>query len=172
MAKDRCISTDVLMNDNFMSLPNSAKVLYIYFNQNTDNLGFVDNLASIMAITKEKPKDLQLLIEKEYIIQVKDWLYLETHFRLNNKNLRPERGKKSRFTKYLEDYEVDESDMYVLSENCRQIADKLPTFCPKNSEQSKVKENKVKEINLKERNIKESIIDSPDELRAFMRGQL
>lgn len=172
MAKDRCISTDVLMNDNFMSLPNSAKVLYIYFNQNTDNLGFVDNLASIMAITKAKPKDLQLLIEKEYIIQVKDWLYLETHFRLNNKNLRPERGKKSRFTKYLEDYEVDESDMYVLSEKCRQNVGNLSAICPKNSEQSKVKENKVKEINLKERNIKESIIDSPDELRAFMRGQI
>lgn len=132
MAKDRCISSDVLMNDNFMSLPNSAKVLYVYFNQNTDNLGFVDNLASIMAMTKAKPKDLEILIEREYIHKVKDWLYLEVHFRLNNKNLRPERGKKSRFQKLFDDLFIeDDRGMYVVKPpaDLRQIDGKMPTNC-------------------------------------------
>lgn len=173
MAKDRCISSDVLMNDNFMSLPNSAKVLYIYFNQETDNLGFVDNLASIMAMTKAKPKDLQMLIEKEYIIKVKDWLYLETHFRLNNKNLRPERGKRSRFEKYLDGFTVDNNGMYRIADNltekCRQNADNLPTFCGFTPEQSKVKENKVKENKLKELNI--THISTEAELKNFLRGE-
>lgn len=164
MAKDRCISSDVLMNDNFMSLPNSAKVLYVYFNQNTDNLGFVDNLASIMAMVKAKPKDLQLLMEREYIYKVKDWLYLEVHFRLNNKNLRPERGKKSRFQKLFDDLFIeDDRGMYVekMADICRQNADKMPTISGFLAEQnkSKVKENKSIKINTKE------------ELKLVMRGE-
>ena len=150
MAKDRCISSDVLMNDNFISLPNSAKILYVYFNQATDNLGFVDSLATVMASVKAKPRDLQLLIEREYIIQIKEWLYLEVHFRLNNKNLRPERGKKSRFGKYLVDFEIDDQDMYVRK--CRQNADNLPTNCGFLAEQNKVKENKVNESKVNQSN--------------------
>lgn len=176
MGKDRCISSDVLMNDNFMSLPNSAKVLYIYFNQETDNLGFVDNLASIMAITKAKPKDLELLIEREYIIKVKDWLYLETHFRLNNKNLRPERGKKSRFEKiFHEEFEEDERGMYCrqnadkMTEKCRQNADNLPTNCGFLA--NKVKENKVKENKVNQFNINQDNPNTADELKAMLRGQ-
>lgn len=176
MGKDRCISSDILMNDNFMSLPNSAKVLYIYFNQETDNLGFVDNLASIMAITKAKPKDLELLIEREYIIKVKDWLYLETHFRLNNKNLRPERGKKSRFEKiFHENFEEDERGMYCrqnadkMSEKCRQNAGNLPTNCGFLA--NKVKENKVKENKVNQFNINQDNPNTADELKAFLRGQ-
>lgn len=176
MAKDRCISSDILMNDNFMSLPNSAKVLYVYFNQETDNLGFVDNLSSIMAMTKSKQKDLDLLIEREYIVQIKDWLYLETHFRLNNKNLRPERGKRSRFAKHLEGFEVDDNGIYriadKMTENCRQIVGKMSEKCPKNSEQSKVKENKVKENKINQSKLDLSHISTSDELKQFFRGEL
>lgn len=148
MSKVRCISSDILENDNFNTLPNTAKLLYIYFNQETDNLGFVDNLNIVLSKSKAKRKDLELLIQREYIIQIKDWLYLEVHFRLNNKNLRPERGAKSRFTKYLDGFEVDEArGMYVvkLPTNCRQNDDKTTANCRENSEQNKVKENKLKE---------------------------
>ena len=174
MAKDRCISSDILMNDNFMSLPNSSKILYVYFNQETDNLGFVDNLESIMRTVKAKPKDLQLLIDREYIIKVKDWLYLETHFRMNNKNLRPERGKRSRFEKHLEEFELNDCGMY-----CRKNDGKMSAKCRQNvgvtPEQSKVKENKVKESNLLEENTKEETtglthIGSVDALKSFLRG--
>ena len=176
MGKDRCISSDVLMNDNFMSLPNSAKILYVYFNQETDNLGFVDNLTSIMAYSKAKPKDLQLLVEREYIYKVKDWLYLEVHFRLNNKNLRPERGKKSRFQKIFdEEFTEDERGMYCrkiadkMTENCRQIDDKMPTNCGFLADN--IKENQVKEKKLTEN--KDSIrISTAEELRQHIRGQI
>lgn len=168
MSKVRCISSDILENDNFTSLPMSAKMLYVYINNETDNLGFIDNMDIIVAKAKAKKKDIQLLIDREYLYKVKDWLYLEVHFRLNNKNLRPERGAKSRFGKYLDDYELDEERGMYLPTNCRQIADKMPTNCPKNSEQYKVKENKVKENNINQSND----INTVEGLRELMRGSL
>ena len=168
MSKVRCISSDILENDNFTSLPMSAKMLYVYINNETDNLGFIDNMDIIVAKAKAKKKDIQLLIDREYLYKVKDWLYLEVHFRLNNKNLRPERGAKSRFGKYLDDYELDEERGMYLPTNCRQNADKMPTNCPKNSEQYKVKENKVKESNINQSNS----ISTVEGLREFMRGSL
>lgn len=168
MSKVRCISSDILENDNFTSLPMSAKMLYVYINNETDNLGFIDNMDIIVAKAKAKKKDIQLLIDREYLYKVKDWLYLEVHFRLNNKNLRPERGAKSRFGKYLDEYELDEERGMYLPTNCRQNADKMPTNCPKNSEQYKVKENKVKESNINQSNS----INTVEGLRDFMRGSL
>ena len=168
MSKVRCISSDILENDNFTSLPMSAKMLYVYINNETDNLGFIDNMDIIVAKAKAKKKDIQLLIDREYLYKVKDWLYLEVHFRLNNKNLRPERGAKSRFGKYLDDYELDEERGMYLPTNCRQIADKMPTNCPKNSEQSNIKENKVKETNINQSNS----INTAEGLRNYMRGSL
>lgn len=168
MSKVRCISSDILENDNFTSLPMSAKMLYVYINNETDNLGFIDNMDIIVAKAKAKKKDIQLLIDREYLYKVKDWLYLEVHFRLNNKNLRPERGAKSRFGKYLDEYELDEERGMYLPTNCRQNADKMPINCPKNSEQYKVKENKVKETNINQSNS----INTVEGLRELMRGSL
>lgn len=168
MPKVRCISSDILENDNFTSLPMSAKMLYVYINNETDNLGFIDNMDIIVAKAKAKKKDIQLLIDREYLYKVKDWLYLEVHFRLNNKNLRPERGAKSRFGKYLDKYELDEERGMYLPTNCRQNDDKMPTNCPKNSEQYKVKENKVKENNINQSNS----INTVEGLRELMRGSL
>ncbi len=168
MAKVRCISSDILENDNFTSLPMSAKMLYVYINNETDNLGFIDNMDIVVAKSKSKRKDIDLLIQREFLYQIKDWLYLEAHFRLNNKNLRPERGAKSRFGKYLDGFELDEERGMYLPTKCRQNADNLTTIQPKNSEQYKVKENKVKENNIKE----SKRIEDIDTLKRALRGMM
>lgn len=168
MAKVRCISSDILENDNFTSLPMSAKMLYVYINNETDNLGFIDNMDIVVAKSKSKRKDIDLLIQREFLYQIKDWLYLEAHFRLNNKNLRPERGAKSRFGKYLDDFELDEERGMYLPTKCRQNDDNLTTIQPKNSEQYKVKENKVIENNIKE----SKRIEDIDTLKRALRGMM
>lgn len=168
MAKVRCISSDILENDNFTSLPMSAKMLYVYINNETDNLGFIDNMDIVVAKSKSKRKDIDLLIQREFLYQIKDWLYLEAHFHLNNKNLRPERGAKSRFGKYLDGFELDEERGMYLPSKCRQNAGNLTTIQPKNSEQYKVKENKVIENNIKE----SKRIEDIDTLKRALRGMM
>ena len=163
--KTRCISEAVLYNDNFIDLPSSSKALYIYINQKTDDRGFCDEVKSIMRTLGSKPRDLQLLIDREYIIQVKEWLYLEVHFNINNKNLRKDRLKESRFEKYLDDYEVDESGMYKMTTNCNQMT----TNCNQMTPQYNITKDNITKDNYKERQEKE--IDSVEDLRSFLRGQ-
>lgn len=123
MAGTRCISNDILYNDNFVSLPSSAKILYVYINSQTDDKGFIDTMASIMRMVSARQPDLKALIDRKYIIKINDWLYLEKHFFLNNKGLRKERLK-SRYDEYLEAYELKDNGVYTLRANVRQMSDK------------------------------------------------
>lgn len=163
--KTRCISEAVLYNDNFIDLPSSSKALYIYINQKTDDRGFCDEVKSIMRSLGSKPRDLQLLIEREYVIQVKEWLYLEVHFNINNKNLRKDRLKESRFEKYLDDFEVDESGMYKLTTNRNQMTTNGVNLTP----QYNITKPNITKVNYKERQEKE--IESVSELKSYLRGQ-
>lgn len=157
--KRRCLSDAILCNDNFMTLPNSAKILYIYINQKTDDKGFCDEVVSIMGALKSKKSDLMVLIEREYLIQVKPWLFLETHFWINNKNLRKDRISPSRFEKHLKEYDLDERGQYVvnLTPNDNQMTSNGVKMTPQDNI-NKDKINKDKLIN----NINNSGL--PDEL--------
>lgn len=163
--KMRCISEAVLYNDNFIDLPSSSKALYIYINLKTDDRGFCDEVKSIMRTLGSKPRDLQLLIDREFLIPVKEWLYLEAHFWMNNKNLRKDRLKESRFEKYLDDFQVDESGMYRLTTNCNH----LTSNCGEMTHQYNIIKTNIIKDNYKERQEKE--IDSVADLKSFLRGQ-
>ena len=115
MAGNRCISNDILLNDNFVRLPATAKILYVYINANTDDKGFCDNVTSIMRIVSARQPDLTALLASRYLIKITDWLYLEKHFFLNNKGLRKERLK-SRYDEYLEPYTIKDG-RYTLADN-------------------------------------------------------
>lgn len=120
----RCISNAILYNDNFVRLPASAKILYVYINNQTDDKGFCDNVASIMRTVNARSQDLHNLIEKRFVIKINDWLYLEKHFFINNKGLRADRLKASRYEEYLKDYRLKENGAYTLATNCQPIDDK------------------------------------------------
>lgn len=168
--KVRCISDAVLHNDNFIDLPSSSKALYVYINQATDDRGFCDEVKTIMRMLGAKPKDLQILIDREYLIKVKDWLYLEVHFKINNKNLREDRLKESRFEEYLKDFEIVGADkngkggMYVLRQNVVKPRQN-DAECRPNITKDNITEDNIN----KERYKKE--IESTDDLKKFLRGQ-
>ena len=119
MARRRCISNDILYNDNFVKLPASSKILYVYINNQTDDKGFCDNVASIMRTVNARSQDLHNLICKGYVLQINDWLYLVKHFYLNNKGLRADRVKVSRYEEYLKDYTLKENGAYTLTTDCQ-----------------------------------------------------
>lgn len=166
--KTRCVSEATLYNDNFIDLPSSSKILYVYINQKTDDKGFCDEVKSIMRTLGSKPKDLALLIERGYIIEVRPWLYLETHFNINNKNLRKDRIKASRFEKHLENYTL-EGGMWVLRTNDNQ----LPTNGDKLTPQYNITKDNITKHNITKLNLTEdNDFDSIAEYKSYLRGQL
>ena len=157
----RCISNEILYNDNFVRLPATAKILYVYINSQTDDKGFCDNVASIMRTVNARSQDLHKLIEKRFVIQINDWLYLEKHFFINNKGLRADRLKDSRYEEYLKDYTIKENGAYTLATNCQNLS----TNCQPNDAPTKLN---ITKPNLTKPNTKE--IETAADLKAALRG--
>lgn len=157
--KTRCISEAILYNDNFITLPATAKALYIYINQKTDDKGFCDEVASIMRTLCAKPKDLQALIDRHFIIKLEDWLYLEKHFWINNRNLRKDRLKPSRYEEYLGKYEVKENGSYTVV--------KLQPNDDKMTQIDTLTKHNITKHNITEPNC----INSVEELNNILRGK-
>lgn len=175
MAKYRCLSDEILYNDNFLSLPPSARDLYNYINQKTDDHGFCTEVNSIMRTLRAKPKDLQLLIDKHYLIKFEDWLYLEKHFYINNRNLRKDRIKPTNYGEYLERVQLKENGAYTL----RAVGDILqpndvnlqPNDDKPQPTDVKMAPNTIQYNTIQSNTIQNKTIQSRDELRARLRGK-
>ena len=53
MAKYRSVSDEILYNDNFLSLPASARDLYNYINNKTDDYGFCCEVQNIIRTVRD-----------------------------------------------------------------------------------------------------------------------
>lgn len=164
MAKYRCLSDEILFNDNFLSLPASARDLYTYINHKTDDFGFCCEVQTIMRTLRSKPKDLQMLVDKHYLIKLEDWLYLEKHFYINNRNLRKDRIKPSNYAEYLERVILKENGAYSLVTKCQ------PNDTKPQPNDVKMAPNTI-QYNTIQSNTKQSkVIETADELRQALRG--
>lgn len=157
MAKYRCLSDEILYNDNFLSLPASARDLYNYINQKTDDFGFCTEVNSIMRTLRSKPRDLQLLIEKRFLIQFEDWLFLEKHFYINNRNLRKDRIKPTNYAEYLTRVRLKPNGAY--------------TFDSLQPNDDKMAPNTIQYNLIQSNTIQSNTIETRDELRARLRGE-
>ena len=164
MAKYRCLSDEILFNDNFLSLPASARDLYTYINHKTDDFGFCCEVQTIMRTLRSKPKDLQLLVDKHYLIKLEDWLYLEKHFYINNRNLRKDRIKPSNYAEYLDRVILKENGAYSLVTKCQPNDTKLQP------NDTKMARNTIQYNTIQSNLIEHKEIETADELRQALRG--
>ena len=165
MAKYRCLSDEILYNDNFLSLPASARDLYNYINQKTDDFGFCAEVQNIMRTLRAKPKDLQLLIDKNYLIKFEEWLYLEKHFYINNRNLRKDRIKASNYSEYLDKVTQKENGAWTLVDKLQPIDDK-----PQPND-VKMARNTIQYNTIQTNTIQSNIIKTREQLQNALRGQ-
>lgn len=164
MAKYRCLSDEILFNDNFLSLPASARDLYTYINHKTDDFGFCCEVQTIMRTLRSKPKDLQMLVDKHYLIKLEDWLYLEKHFYINNRNLRKDRIKPSNYAEYLERVTLKENGAYSLVAKCQ------PNDTKPQPNDTKMALNTIQYNTIQSNSIEHKEIETADELRQALRG--
>jgi len=164
MAKYRCLSDEILFNDNFLSLPASARDLYTYINHKTDDFGFCCEVQNIMRTLRAKPKDLQMLVDKHYLIKFEDWLYLEKHFYINNRNLRKDRIKPSNYAEYLERVTLKENGAYSLVTKCQ------PNDTKPQPNDVKMAPNTIQYNTIQSNTIEHKEIETADELRQALRG--
>lgn len=164
MAKYRCLSDEILFNDNFLSLPASARDLYTYINHKTDDYGFCCEVQNIMRTLRAKPKDLQLLVDRHYLIKFEDWLYLEKHFYINNRNLRKDRIKPSNYAEYLERVTVKDNGSYSLVTKCQPND---TNWQPNDTEMAR---NTIQYNLIQSNTIQDKVIETRDDLKRALRG--
>ena len=162
MAKYRCLSDAVLYNDNFLSMPATARDLYNYINNKTDDFGFCCEVSSIMRVLKSKPKDLQILLDKKFLIKFEDWLYLEKHFYINNKNLRRDRIKPTNYPEYLGRVILKPNGAYTLRTN--------GDILQPNDAKPQPNDGVIQYNTIQTNTIQNNTIQSKEELDAILRG--
>ena len=171
MAKYRCLSDEIIFNDNYLSLPASARDLYTYINHKTDDYGFCCEVQNIMRTLRAKPKDLQLLIDRHYLIKFEDWLYLEKHFYINNRNLRKDRIKPTNYSEYLDRVTLKDNGSWTLVDKLQPNDDKLrPNVAKPQPNDDKMARNTIQYNTIQSNTIQSKVIESKDELMSALRG--
>lgn len=171
MAKYRCLSDEIIFNDNYLSLPASARDLYTYINHKTDDYGFCCEVQNIMRTLRAKPKDLQLLIDRHYLIKFEDWLYLEKHFYINNRNLRKDRIKPTNYSEYLDRVTLKDNGSWTLVDKLQPNDDKpRPNDVKPQPNDDKMARNTIQYNTIQSNTIQSKVIESKDELMSALRG--
>lgn len=164
MAKYRCLSDEIIFNDNYLTLPASARDLYTYINHKTDDYGFCCEVQTIMRTLRSKPKDLQMLIDRHFLIKFEDWLYLEKHFYINNRNLRKDRIKPSNYAEYLGRVTLKENGSWTLVDNLQ------PNDVKPQPNDVKMAPNTIQYNTIQSNTIQTKVIETRDDLRNALRG--
>lgn len=116
MAERRMFAKSVIESDSFLEMPESAKLLYFYLGMYADDDGFISNLKKMLWITGSSDKDLQLLVDKNYIILFETGIAVIRHWKINN-YIRSDRYKETDYQNEKAMLEVNNKKEYVLPDN-------------------------------------------------------
>lgn len=103
MARRRCFSADVVLDERFLDLPFSAQALYFHFGMHTDDDGFVGGMRRVIGVSGASAEDVQALIDGGFIILFKSKVVCDRFFRINNTLQKNDRYKK---TNYHNEFEM------------------------------------------------------------------
>lgn len=77
-------SKSIVLSDDFLDMPASARCLYFTLNMLADDDGFVNSPKSIMRQCMATADDLKILIAKYYLIPFDSGIIVIRHWRINN----------------------------------------------------------------------------------------
>lgn len=90
MAEKRMFNRKIVESDSFLCLSQATQNLYFHLCLNADDDGFIDNVSSIMTMTKTSQRELEILIENGLILHVSKFVYVIAHWFMHN-NLQKDR---------------------------------------------------------------------------------
>lgn len=112
MANKRMFSKDVVLPDEFVEMPTSAKLLYYDLGMRADDDGFVGSPRQVMKISRASEDDMKLLISKKFVIPFESGVIVITHWFVNN-YIRKDRYKETIYLKEKDTLYLDKIDCYT-----------------------------------------------------------
>ena len=125
MAERRMFAKTIVLSDDFLDMPLSARCLYFTLGMLADDDGFVNSPKSIMRQCGASKDDMRILISKRFVILFESGIIVIKHWRINN-YLRSDRYSE---TKYLEEkthLSLNENGSYHLESQDSGIPGGIP----------------------------------------------
>ena len=113
IAERRMFCKEFISGDDFLDLPATTRDLYFFLSMNADDDGFVNSPKNLQRLTGANSKNLQELIDKDFIILFDSGVVLIKHWLVHNK-LRKDRYKETRFKDEKSLVTINNKDEYIL----------------------------------------------------------
>lgn len=112
MAEKRMFTQKILESDEFLDMPFSARCLYVGLNMNADDDGFLNCANKIIRITGASEDDLQILINKRFILDFGNGVIVIKHWKMHN-TLKKDRYKPTQYQTQFNLLTVKENGAYT-----------------------------------------------------------
>lgn len=97
MSERRMFSKSITESDAFLDLPLSAQALYFHLSMNADDEGFINSSKRIRNMCGAGNEDMQILIDRSFIISFDSGIVVIKHWKINNK-LRKDRARGTNYS--------------------------------------------------------------------------
>lgn len=134
MAEKRMFTKLIVLSDNFLDMPMSARCLYFTLGMLADDDGFINSPKAIMRQCGASPDDMRILIAKKYLLEFDTGVIVIRHWRLNN-YLRSDRYTQTSCISELEQIATDKSGAYF---KLAEIPESVPAEIPEAEETKEI----------------------------------
>lgn len=126
MAEKRMFKKSIVLSDDFLDMPMSARCLYFTLGMFADDDGFINSPKAIMRQCGASLDDIRILIAKKYLLEFDTGIIVIRHWRLNN-YLRRDRYTQTLCIRELKQIATDKSGAYFkLAEISESVSAEIP----------------------------------------------
>lgn len=116
MAERRMFAKSIVMSDSFLDMPCSAQALYLQLGVRADDDGFVNSPRVAVRTIGASMEDLELLIQKRFLLSFDSGVVLIKHWRINNQ-IRKDRYCGTQYSDELRTVAIKSNGAYTEVEN-------------------------------------------------------
>ena len=162
MAERRMFAKTIVFSDAFIDMPFSARSLYVALGMIADDDGFVNNPKSVARQIEATSEDLDLLIEKRFVLAFDSGVIAIKHWKIHN-YIPKDRYKETKYIEEKSTLMLDEKGAYT---ECIQDVYKMDT-------QERLEEDRLGEDNSFTHSVaheEENSFDDPEYRRRYLGG--
>lgn len=112
MAERRMFAKTIIDSDAFLDMPISSQNLYFHLGMRADDDGVINNPKSIMRLCGAKDVDMNLLINKKFVLLLDEAIIVIKHWKINN-YIQKDRYKPSKYLDLINSLSLDENGAYT-----------------------------------------------------------
>lgn len=162
MAQKRMFSLTIIDSDTFLDLPLSSQALYFHLSMRADDDGFINNPKRIQRSIGCNDRDLQVLIDNDFVIPFNSGIIVIKHWRMHN-YIQKDRYKETVYGDEKSLLKINENNAYSLMDTeCIQNVSNLDT-------QIRIDKIRLDKSSI-EKNSKKETLTIPDEILEAWNG--